>query len=457
MAVARAPFPRPAAEAVARPARQGRRLYVPLAWKFGLVAAFALAWAGGSAFLAWPWIADLGRSITLPLAIMVVFGIAILPGYLNAHLIASILVDRPPPLERAETSAAPGLSIIVAAYNEEATIAETVRYALRQDYPGPFEVVVADDGSTDATAAIVEALMRDDPRIGLVRCPHGGKASALNGALATIASPLIATVDADTLLMPGSLRRCVARLMVSPPDTVAVAGSVRVRNSRANWLARMQEWDYFLGIASVKRQQALMRGTLVAQGAFSVYRTRAVREAGGWPDMIGEDIVLTWRLLEAGGRVGFESTAVAFTSAPTGFRHFVRQRRRWARGMIEGLRQHGPSLIRRRHMYSHAIAIDYAFPYMDLMYTVAFLPGVVLAATGNFAIVGPMTLAVLPLNALLSWFMFRGEARTFDALGLQVRRNRRGFVLYFLCYQAILSPVSLSGYLAEIARRRRRW
>jgi cellulose synthase/poly-beta-1,6-N-acetylglucosamine synthase-like glycosyltransferase len=59
----------------------------------------------------------------------------------------------------------------------------------------------------------------------------------------------------------------------------------------------MQEWDYFLGIASVKRMQGLYQGTLVAQGAFSLYRTKALRAAGGWPDAIGEDIVLTWRLI----------------------------------------------------------------------------------------------------------------------------------------------------------------
>ena len=71
--------------------------------------------------------------------------------------------------------------------------------------------------------------------------------------------------------MPEALKRCVARLMVSPPTTVAVAGAVFVRNSRKNLLTQAQEWDYFLGIASIKRQQGLFQGTLVAQGAFSVY------------------------------------------------------------------------------------------------------------------------------------------------------------------------------------------
>ena len=62
-----------------------------------------------------------------------------------------------------------------------------------------------------------------------------------------------------------------------------------------------------------KRQQGLFQGTMVAQGAFSVYRTAALNEVGGWPDRIGEDIVLTWAMMRKGGRVGYERTAIAFT------------------------------------------------------------------------------------------------------------------------------------------------
>ena len=60
--------------------------------------AISLAWAGFSLWLSIPWTKALGESITLPLAIAVILGIAIIPGYLNANLIASLLMDRPPPL-----------------------------------------------------------------------------------------------------------------------------------------------------------------------------------------------------------------------------------------------------------------------------------------------------------------------------------------------------------------------
>jgi biofilm PGA synthesis N-glycosyltransferase PgaC len=230
-----------------------------------------------------------------------------------------------------------------------------------------------------------------------------------------------------------------------------------VRNSRESLLTRAQEWDYFLGIASVKRAQALLQGTLVAQGAFSVYDTAALREAGGWPNRIGEDIVLTWRMIANGGRSVFEPTAVAFTEAPAHWGAFVRQRRRWARGMIEGLRDHGFSLLRRMNFYSHSVAANFLFPLLDASFTLAFIPGVVLAAFGNFAIVGPMTLLVLPLNVLLGGVMFLHQKHVFDAVNLRVRNNGRGLLFYFLCYQFVMAPISLAGYTLEAVRARRAW
>lgn len=455
----RAPAPRLEVPALAGdadpPPPRRRRLYLHLPLKLTLVTAIALAWAALSLWLALPWIDELGESITVPLAAFVIGGIAIVPGYLNAHLIASLLIDRPPPI-RFDLDF-PAITVMIACYEEEATIAETLDYVLGSDYPGELHVLVADDGSTDRTAEIARARAARDPRVEVIVLSHGGKAVTLNGALREVRTPLVATVDADTLLMPGALRRAVARMLVSPPDTVAVAGAVFVRNSRDNFLTRAQEWDYFLGIASVKRQQGLFQGTMVAQGAFSVYRTAALARVGGWPDRIGEDIVLTWAMMREGGRVGYERTAIAFTGAPDRLGAFARQRRRWARGMIEGLREHGRALLAGGRSNAHAVLVNFVFPYVDLVYSVAFPIGIVLALFGNFAIVGPMTLLVLPLNVMLSMIMFRLSRQAFDEVGLRVRQNRLGFLGYLLTYQLIMSPISVAGYAQEAVGSTRRW
>jgi biofilm PGA synthesis N-glycosyltransferase PgaC len=431
------------------------RWYVPVRQRFLVSVLVALAWSAFSAWVSTRWIDQLAGLLDLPLAIVIVAGIAIVPGYLNIQLLVSLLLDRPRPL-RFDFDF-PRVALVVAAFNEAETIARTLAYACAQNYPGEIEILVADDGSTDGTTAIVARHAYEDDRIRLIRCVHGGKALALNSALAETDAPLVATIDADTVLMPWAVRHAVARLLVSPPDTVAVAGSVLVQNGRRNLLTRIQEWDYFLGIASVKRQQALWQGTLVAQGAFSVYRRAALIAVGGWPDKIGEDIVVTWAMIRNGGRTTFEPTATGFTDVPTSLGPFVRQRQRWARGMIEGLRDHGPALVRKPRLHTHSIAANFLFPYLDGTYTLAFLPGVALACFGHFEIVGPMTLAVLPLNVAVASVMLLRQKRAFDAVGLRIRRNVRGLVAYLVLYAPLVAPVAFSGYLKELTRRRRTW
>jgi len=438
-----------------QPAAQ-RRLYVSVTWKLALAQTVALGWLGVSIWLSLPWVDDLASAVGIVPAVLVVSLVAYLPGWLVAFLAASLLLDRQPPV-RASHPTVP-VTVLIAARNEAERIEETIAYIASQDYQGPVSVLVADNGSTDGTRAIAEAF---GAASGLdVRCivePRPGKSHALNTGLAAVRTELVITLDADTLLHPRAIRQLVARLLSSPADVKAVAGSVLVRNSRDSLWTRMQEWDYFLGIASVKRMQGLYQGTLVAQGAFSLYRTQAVLAAGGWPDAIGEDIVLTWQLMRQGARVYYEPSAVAFTVAPTRLGHFARQRARWARGMIEGLRSVKP-WDQPLWLLRFLTGIDLLIPALDVAYALVWLPGLALAATGRFWIVGPYTVAVLPLTLLVNAILYRYQRRrVFNLLGLRVRRNTVGFVAFVLTYQMLMSPVSVAGYVQELLGLRRRW
>jgi poly-beta-1,6-N-acetyl-D-glucosamine synthase len=68
-----------------------------------------------------------------------------------------------------------------------------------------------------------------------------------------------------------------------------------------------------------------------------------------------------------------------------------------------------------------------------------------------------MTLLVLPLNAVLGGVMFAHQRHVFATVKLRIRKNRRGLLFYFFCYQFIMSPISLGGYLLETVRARRAW
>lgn len=412
----------------------------------------ALVFATAGSLLATRWVGDLAQLITLPGAILLVAFVAIIPGYLNVFLLLSLLGYRQPKLELGETL--PGVTILIAAYNEEENLTETFRGLAGQDYPAPVDVIVVDDGSTDGTLNYLRSLKR--PGLQVISIPHQGKAAALNTGLESVSHRVLVTIDADTFLHPQALRRIVARLMQSP-GCAAVAGSVLAKNSRESRFTRLQEWDYFLGIGAVKRQQGMYRGTLVAQGSFSAFRTGVVRAARGWPNRIGEDIVLTWALLGEGYQIVHEPTAIAFTRVPGAFRGFYRQRQRWARGMIEALKTHLGIVWRRRDFASFFVALNLLFPPLDLVFTVAFVPGVALACFGYFYLAGLMTLLVLPLTALIVLIMLRYQKGVFDLMGLRIRRNILGFLAYFLIYQFIVSPICVVGYSRELFNLERKW
>lgn len=401
------------------------------------------------------WLRDLGQVVGFFPALVIITFIAYAPGYLVAFFTVALLLDRQPPF-KVQNPDIP-VTILIAARNEAGSIGLTLRYIARQKYNGPISVIVVDNGSTDGTSDVArktgEELKLD---ILCVREERTGKSFALNAGLAHVKTPYVITLDADTLLHPQAVNNIMARMLSSLPDLGAVAGHVLVRNSRENFWTRIQEWDYFIGIASIKRMQGLYQGTLVAQGAFSLYKTDVVRQVGGWPDAIGEDIVLTWKLLKNGYRVYFEPTAVAFTIVPSTWRHFSRQRSRWARGMFEGIRAIYP-WQQPVYMQRFLTGIDLIIPFIDLFYTLVWIPGLVLACLGKYYVVGPYTLLVLPLNVAVTMIMYSYQVRVFSRLNLRVRRNRLGLLAYIVVYQMIISPISVWGYVQELFQMRRVW
>jgi hypothetical protein len=97
-------------------------------------------------------------------------------------------------------------------------------------------------------------------------------------------------------------------------------------------------------------------------------------------------------------------------------------------------------------------------PALDVADALVWLPGLVLAATGRYWIVGPYTLAVLPLTLVVNAILYRYQRRrVFNVLGLRVRRNSLGFIAFVLTYQMLMSPIAVVGYGQELLGLRRRW
>ncbi len=444
------------------PTRGKNRRYLSVSLRLVMMLAFAALWMSASLYLALPWVEELAHDTGTLAAWIIVAGIALIPGYINAFLVAGLLFDWRP--QFIPLSDAPGLSILVAAYNEEESIEATLLSLVKQRYPGPLQIIVINDGSKDSTAAIVERFISqgeiaDTPfPIELIDCENNsGKANVLNLGLTHAKHSLIATIDADCQLYKDALVNIVTNHLNSPATTAATAGTVLVRNSRKNLLTRLQEWDYFLGIAVVKRIQSLLQGTLVAQGAFSLYDKSALESVGGWKDTVGEDIVLTWGIIEKGYRVGFAENAFVFTNVPENYRAFFLQRKRWSRGLIEAFKRFPRVMIHPR-LNTPFIWVNLLFPFLDAVFLLIFLPGILAAIFFQYyAVASIVTLFLLPLIIFLNTLMHVKQVEIFRRYGLKVRRNILGGLFFMIGYQVILAPACLVGYFSELLNLRKSW
>jgi biofilm PGA synthesis N-glycosyltransferase PgaC len=399
---------------------------------------------------------------TIP-AVLIFMGVALIPGWAMSFVVFSLIFDQRPLYDEVDhLSNLPPITVIVAAYNEKDSIAETIEGIVRQDYSSLVEIIVADDGSTDATRSIVEKLISDNKSEQFTIRVVGdgvnmGKASALNNALTYASNAVIVTVDADSYLYENALKNIVSHLVNSDDEVGAVAGTILVRNSRANILTKMQEWDYFHGISVIKRVQSMYQGTLVAQGAFSVYKREALELVNGWDDTVGEDIVLTWGLRAKGYKIGFSEVALCFTNVPDTLGQFINQRKRWARGLIEAFRKH-PNVIWDVKKNSPFVWYNLAFPFLDMVYIFVFIPGIIAALFFKiYIIAGFLTLLLLPLSMIGNIIFFVHQRSIFKRMGLKVRRNWSGVILYSIVYQFIMAYASVLGYTSEFFNLKKVW
>jgi poly-beta-1,6-N-acetyl-D-glucosamine synthase len=434
--------------------------------RFTIASLLTLAWVIFSVWVSGPWRDDLEASLGPVMAWVIPVFLAYVPCLVIGFMIFTLLITRyrelplDPPAGDWPPGEWPSVTILIAAWNENAAIVPTLERIAELTYGGRVEVIVADNNSTDGTGDLADAA---GERLGLdyrrVFEGEQGKDRALNAALATVTTPLVVTVDADTHVQRESLTRLVIRLTATPQDqhVSACAAALVTENPLATYVTRMQQWDYRLGINGVKRMQAAYNTALVAQGAFSGYWTADLRAVGGWPDAIGEDIVLTWAMLASQGLVQYEPLAVGFTAVPEKLDRLLSQRSRWARGMLEGLRAHPPP--RQPRVLAKLVAgIDYLVPVLDIGIIFFWVPGVVLFLLGYPLIFGWWSMLLLPITLAVFGFLQRWQARhVFRTLDIHPRRDKRGFLGYLFLYQVLTSAAALRGYGQHLAGSGRRW
>ena len=272
----------------------------------------------------------------------------------------------------------PSVSVLAPAYNEGATIRDSVRSMLRLRHP-KHEVIVINDGSRDDTleSLIEEFRLYRSSRVPLSDIPtatvrgvyesrdpiplvvidkvNGGKADALNCGINYSRHDLFAAVDADSIVERDALLQISRPFLEHPEDTMAVGGMVRVANdcvighgavqrvqTPGNLLARLQIIEYLRAFLAGRTALSFANTLLVISGAFGMFRRSVVIDMGGYRvDTVGEDMELVIRMhrhcreRNLPCRIEFISDSVCWTEVPECARVLRRQRVRWQRGCLE--------------------------------------------------------------------------------------------------------------------------
>jgi cellulose synthase/poly-beta-1,6-N-acetylglucosamine synthase-like glycosyltransferase len=239
------------------------------------------------------------------------------------------------PRPHATADITPSVSVIIAAHDEAAAIGDRIDNLIALDYPVDcLEVVVASDGSTDATVAV--AGRRGDRRVRVLDLPRVGKATALNSAVAASTGSLLVFSDANTAFQPDAVRTIVRSFV--DPEVGGVAGNQVYRSSGSDAGADLEataagagERRYWDIDRMVKQAESLGGNVISATGAIYALRRELFRPV---PDGVTDDFTTSTQVVRQGHRLVFEPDAVAVEPvAGSSKREYGRKVRIMTRGL----------------------------------------------------------------------------------------------------------------------------
>ena len=254
----------------------------------------------------------------------------------------------------------PGVALVVPCHNEEENVRESVTQLLNQKYPD-FEVIAINDGSRDRTQQILEELAKQDKRLRVIhQAKNQGKAVGLNMAALLTDKEYLVCIDCDTLLNEHAVAWFMLHFVHSP-RVGAVTGNPRIRN-RSTLIGRIQVGEFSSIIGLIKRAQRVYGRLFTVSGVVSAFRKTALHEVGYWsPEMLTEDIDVSWKLQFAHWDIRFEPKALCWILMPETLSGLWKQRLRWAMGGIQVLLKYFPLLFSWRKRRMWIIYVEFVF------------------------------------------------------------------------------------------------
>lgn len=400
----------------------------------------------------------------------------------------------------------PAVSILVPAFNEEATIRTSILSLMQLQYP-EFEIVVINDGSKDNTLAVLkeafeleeypEPLRRSVPHqevLGVYRSrrydhlkvidkANGGKADALNAGINASRHALFCAVDADSILQRDSLLR-VVQPFLEDERTVAAGGTVRIANGSKvqggylleagiprSLLARFQIVEYLRAFLFGRLGWSPMNAVLIISGAFGLFNRERVMDVGGYSTTtVGEDMELVVRLhryhreKRLPYRIHYLPDPICWTEAPEDLTTLGKQRSRWQRGLAESLSRHTKLAVMPRGGAPGRLA----WPFMALfewLGPLIELGGYLFMIVGfSLGIISPLALTVFMLVAIGMGILLSVNGLLLETLSFRVYARRRDMWRLFMVavienfgYRQLNTLWRCRGLWQWFSRRKHQW
>lgn len=338
-----------------------------------------------------------------------------------------------------DTGAAPSVSVIVPAYNEEREIARCIEALLAQDYPGPMEILVINDGSTDRTAEIA----RRYPVTVIDVMPNRGKSHALNTGISKATGEILVFTDSDSHMDAGAVR-FVVRSIDNALGAQIVAGTVLINDDdgHGNLLRYCQVIEYRMEQEIGRFLQSLSGSVLVSPGPLFAVTREVVREIRFNEQCIIEDAEFTLQALNHSFKIIQDSDARVYTTAPRTLRAWLNQRHRWWYGNLQLWRMHRKWARRNAWMVLNYLGYVFSVVALGMLCLLPFL----LLSYDNpwLALLRGTVYAVVPI---LAFFVLASP------LFLEERRVMVILVPYALLYAALKMVVVSFLYFSYLTRK----
>jgi cellulose synthase/poly-beta-1,6-N-acetylglucosamine synthase-like glycosyltransferase/spore germination protein YaaH/peptidoglycan/xylan/chitin deacetylase (PgdA/CDA1 family) len=352
-------------------------------------------------------------------------------------------------LRRFKPGFAPPVSVIIAAYNEEKVIANTIDSLLGSKYPN-FEIVVVDDGSTDATFRVLQQRYAGEARVRIFKQVNGGKSSALNRAISQARHEFLVALDADTIFDPYTIVNLIRHF--SEPGVGAVSGNAKVGN-RKKWLTRFQSIEYICGFNLDRRALDLVNAITVVAGAVGAWRKGLIQRVGGFGhDTLAEDTDVTLAIRRLGFEIRYEEAAIAYTEAPETTAALAKQRFRWAFGTLQAAWKHRDALFRPKYGALAFIALPGIWIFQVLLAALSPLAEIAMLMafiSGNWPIVALYYAAFLSLEVMTALLAYTLEGQKPVDLLL--------FIPQRLYYRVLMNYVLVKSFIFALRGRLVGW